>query len=384
VPVRTGKAICVATPAFGATTETFITNHIRHLPFRMCILFGGSLQYDQHGASIVSSVSLRLVDPVLRRLGLTNGSPSLFRGQTRFLRREKVAAVLAEYGPAGVQVLPACRGVGVPLIVHFHGYDAYMQDTLDRYGVQYLELFRYAAAVVAVSKDMVSQLMTLGAPRDKIAYIPYGVDTASFDKAAPAQAPPWFLAVGRFVEKKGPFVTLCAFAKVLLRCPEAKLTMIGDGPLLGPCKHLARALGIFTAVQFTGAQPHEVVCDAMRKARAFVQHSLRATDGDSEGTPVAVMEAQAAGLPVVATRHAGIKDVVLNGQSGLLVDELDAVGMADAMITLALDGDLAARMGQVGRQRVLAEFSLSLSIQRLASVIDRLTGGISNSTEIAS
>jgi glycosyltransferase involved in cell wall biosynthesis len=217
---------------------------------------------------------------------------------------------------------------------------------------------------------MQEQLARLGAPRDKIVYIPYGVDTTVFDRAAPAEAPPWFVAVGRFVEKKAPFITLSAFAKVLPLCPEARLTMIGDGPLLGPCKHLAHAMGISSAVEFLGPQSPEAVAATMRKSRAFVQHSVRATNGDCEGTPVAILEAQAAGLPVVATRHAGIKDVVVEGQSGLLVDELDGDGMADAMRLLAEDAGLAARMGRVGRQIVLDSFSLPRAIQRLASLIE--------------
>jgi glycosyltransferase involved in cell wall biosynthesis len=271
--------------------------------------------------------------------------------------------------------LPASRRAGIPLIVHFHGCDAYVEYVLNKYQLQYKKLFEYAGAIVAVSRDMEEQLVRLGAPRDKILYAPCGVNTELFDEAAPSEVPPWFLAVGRFVEKKGPVVTLCAFEKVLQRCPEAKLTMIGDGPLLGSCKHLARALGISTAVQFTGAKSHDVVCNAMKNSRVFVQHSLRAIDGDSEGTPVSVIEAQAAGLPVVATRHAGIKEVVLNGQSGILVDELDANSMADAMVMLALDADMAARMGRVGRERILNEYSLRLYIQRIASVIETLTSG---------
>ncbi|MBN2579620.1 MAG: glycosyltransferase [Pirellulales bacterium] len=373
VPARTGKTLCIATPSVAAASETFITNHIVHLPFRVCLLHGKWLQRDHQGKPVASPIAYRLADPLLGRLRIARSSPWLVRGTMRFFRRENVAAVLAEYGPTGVRILPACRKAGVPLIVHFHGYDAYRQKVIDRNRSQYQQLFEYAGAVIAVSRDMEEQLARLGAPQEKIVYIPCGVDTTQFEGAEPAKSPPQFLAVGRFVEKKGPLITLSAFAKVLRQCPEATLTMIGDGPLLDPAKDLARSLGISTAVQFPGSQPHHAVRAAMQKARALVQHSLRAADGDSEGTPVAVMEAQASGLPVVATRHAGIKDVVQDGGSGLLVAEKDQDALAEAMITLALDADLAARLGRVGRQRVAAEFNLPLSIERLTSVIHRLS-----------
>jgi glycosyltransferase involved in cell wall biosynthesis len=108
----------------------------------------------------------------------------------------------------------------------------------------------------------------------------------------------------------------------------------------------------------------------MRRARAFVQHSVRTSYGDSEGTPVAVLEAGASGLPVVSTRHAGIKDVVIEGETGFLVDEGDIEGMAAHMLTLARDADLAGRMGRRAREHVAANFSMEQHIARLAEVLE--------------
>ena len=105
----------------------------------------------------------------------------------------------------------------------------------------------------------------------------------------------------------------------------------------------------------------------IRDADSFTA-DLRLFRGD--GTPVAVLEASATGLPVVATRHAGIPDVVLDGETGLLVDEGDVEGMAAQMIRLADDPELAARLGRAGRQRVCAEFSMEKSIAGLWSIIE--------------
>jgi glycosyltransferase involved in cell wall biosynthesis len=198
---------------------------------------------------------------------------------------------------------------------------------------------------------------------------PCGVDCRGFRSAAPATAPPVFLAVGRFVEKKAPQLTILAFAAVHRQNPEVRLRMIGNGPLLDACRDLAHGLGVASAVTFLDAQPHAVIQEEMRRACVFVQHSVEAPSGDSEGTPVAVLEAGASGLPVVATRHAGIPDVVVEGETGLLVDERDVARMSSAMSTLIADRALAARLGAAARDHVQTRFSMERSLNCLWTVI---------------
>ena len=140
-------------------------------------------------------------------------------------------------------------------------------------------------------------------------------------------AAPVFVAVGRFVDKKAPQLTLAAFGQVAATLREAQLVMIGDGPLFESTRRAARSFGLEDRVEFRGRQTSQEVATAMRKARVFVQHSIRTVRGDSEGTPVSILEAGAAGLPVVSTRHAGIKDVVQHGSTGFLVEEGDVEGI---------------------------------------------------------
>ena len=110
----------------------------------------------------------------------------------------------------------------------------------------------------------------------------------------------------------------------------------------------------------------------MRGARAFLQHSLVAPDGDSEGSPVAVMEAQLSGLPVVATRHAGIPEVVLDCRTGLLVDEGDVEAMAEAMQQMVVHPFQAARLGAAGRKRIEAAFTVDHHIAAVSALLHRL------------
>jgi len=215
---------------------------------------------------------------------------------------------------------------------------------------------------------MERQLLDLGAREEKLYYNPYGVDTSLFHNANPAHVAPIFLAVGRFVDKKAPYLTLLSFAKVKKKIPQARLKIIGDGPLLETCRQLAHALDI-AGIELPGPQTHAQVARTMQQARAFVQHSIKPSYGDSEGTPVAVLEAGAAGLPVVATRHGGIKDVVIHGQTGFLVDEGDVDGMVEYMIRLAEDPALAAQLGHTARQRICSHFSMEKSISGLWKIV---------------
>ena len=287
----------------------------------------------------------------------------------KVFRDRKIEAVLAEYGEMGVQVMDATERAGIPLIVHFHGYDASVKSVLEEHRETYPRMFGAASAVIAVSRAMQRKLIELGAPEEKVHYNPYGVDGDRFRGADPGAAPPMFIAVGRFTEKKAPQITISAFAKVLNACPDARLRMIGEGPLLEQCKALANDLGISHAIEFLGAQNHSVVESEMQNARCFVQHSIVAPSGDCEGTPVSILEAGATGLPVVSTRHAGIPDVVIEGQTGFLVDEGDESGMAHLMTQFAQQPELARTMGSAAREHITRNFSKQHRISSLWNII---------------
>jgi colanic acid/amylovoran biosynthesis glycosyltransferase len=361
------RCISVVTPYFPAVSETFIRRHIEELPAEVVLVYGWPPSVD--GRPILS-----LPNRALHKIRRIAFGGDLDRVTTaayiKAFRHYRVAAVLAEYGTTGVLVGAACRQLRIPLIVHFHGYDASVHSILSENAEQYRVMFREAAAVIAVSRPMQRKLISLGAPAHKVHYNPCGIDCREFAGADPAAAPPVFVGAGRFIEKKAPDLTLQAFAEVHRAVPEARLHMVGDGPLLDRCRELAIELGIADSVTFLGAQPHSVVQGEMRRARGFVQHSVEAASGDSEGMPVSILEAGASGLPVVSTRHAGIPDAVSNGETGFLVDERDVTGMAEYMLQLAKDPALAGKLGQAARGRIQESFSKEQSLSRLWAIIE--------------
>ena len=141
---------------------------------------------------------------------------------------------------------------------------------------------------------------------------------------------------------------------------------------MAEAKRLAQGLALADRVRFLGLQTPTAIAAWMGRSRALLQHSLTGPDGDQEGAPVVVMEAQLSGLPVVASRHAGIPELVIDGQTGLLVDEGDGQAMATAIARLGQDAALAARLGQAGRQRCLQRFTCRHHHQQLGALVARL------------
>lgn len=369
--------ICVCASENNAYPETFIRAHVTRLKGNVSFVFGGFFPTRKGpGGEFLMKIpgaGERIRRFALKRLFKHDFSQDKLKQDAfyDYLKNERIDVVLAEYGPTGAQVMDVCRRAGVTLVVHFHGFDAYRKNTLDEYRLLYPKMFEAAHAIVCVSRHMEEQLLKMNAPREKLFYNPCGGDMSLFQGSNPAQSAPLFISTGRFVDKKAPHLTLLAFARVLPNVPDARLIMVGDGPLLDAGKSLVKALGIAHAVKFPGALPHQDVAGLMRQARAFVQHSITPESGDSEGTPVAVSEAGGSGLPVIATRHGGIPDVVVDGVTGYLVDECDVDTMSQRMTTLAKDPNLAARMGQEARARVLAQFTLEKTIAVLDDIIEK-------------
>jgi len=266
--------------------------------------------------------------------------------------------------------MDACLEAAVPLVVHFHGFDAYDQRVLDELEVKYARLFVTAALLVAPSQSMRDRLLELGAPAEKVFVNPYGVDTALFGGGDPGASPPTLVSIGRFVDKKAPHLTLLSFRLALEKCPDAQLWMVGDGELLESCRHVASALGISHAVQFLGVRGPSEIATILRSARALVQHSMRTSYGDSESLGVVFLEAGASGVPAIATRHDGIPEVVLDGDTGLLVAEGDLQAMAGCMVRVLTDAEFAARLGQAARARIATHFAMEDSITKLWGAIE--------------
>lgn len=365
------QRICLIHPNPGPVCETFIQAQATHLPGIVSVLHGGHMPlYDGDGATL--HPDLPQDAPLLFSpdgIPATEEQKRAVQNMVEYFAANSIDVVLAEYGPTGVAMLKPCELARVPLVTHFHGFDAAFRPVLMKYERGYKRLFKQAAAIIAVSKVMEQDLLRLGASASRLEINPYGVNAAMFANAKPEWSKPHFLAVGRFVDKKSPATVVRAFIQVARGVSGTTLSMIGDGPLREKCIKIAAEHGVSDRVTFPGSLSHAEVADAMRHARCFVQHSVTPESGDKEGTPNSVIEASASGLPVVSTRHAGIPEAVIHGETGLLCDEGDEAAMVQNMLAMAKNPELAGECGRAGRKHIMANYEAKKQLNRLLSIL---------------
>lgn len=359
--------IAIFTPNQNPYSETFIQAHKN--------LLQGEIFYYYGRQNIRLEGQPRLSTPLERRFLYLKGKllkrPANFIQQTillKSLKKDKIDVVLVEYGTHAHYILPLIKKAGLPFIVHFHGYDASVGEVIKTHN-NFREVFQYASKVIAVSHKMEEMLLGIGCPPGKLIYNVYGPQP-EFLQVEPTFSKKQFVAIGRFTDKKAPYYSILAFRKVISKYPDTKLIMAGDGQLLNTCKNLVNHLGMQNQVEFPGVITPEKYRDLLSESLAFVQHSVKADNGDMEGTPLAVLEASAAGLPVVATMHAGIPDVIINDETGLLCSEHDVEAMANNMILLLEDFQRAKDLGAAGKKNISTHFTMQRHIATLQEVLE--------------
>jgi glycosyltransferase involved in cell wall biosynthesis len=218
-----------------------------------------------------------------------------------------------------------------------------------------------AARYCCVSQDIASEVLARRiVPAWKVMVVPNGIDLLRFEVKAlrvgrretlgiPLEAPV-VGTVGRLTEIKRQDLLIRAFGLMLDRAPDAHLLIVGDGPLGGELRRLADSLDLGDRVHFAGYEPHPEVY--------LAEMDVFALSSRSEGMPLAVLEAWAAGLPVVATHVGGLPELIQDGQTGILVDTDDEAPLAEALVGLIADPSRARQLGDNGRRRVEADYSL--------------------------
>ena len=239
-------------------------------------------------------------------------------------------------------------------------------EFFDVYGERLADKVRSARFVICVSDFTRSQLMALVDEREwaKLRIVHCGVDPDLFAPDGRGDTE-WFeiLIVARLTQGKGHAVLLEALADLSARGIDVRLTVVGDGPKRADLEKLAVELGVSGRTVFAGAVAQEAIREHYRRAALFCLPSF------AEGVPVVLMEAMAMCLPVVATDVMGVKELVSDEESGLLVRPGRPDLLADAIARLALDPALRRRMGAVGREAVMRDFDIRHAGEQLQAVI---------------
>ena len=220
-------------------------------------------------------------------------------------------------------------------------------------------MFHVADVVTTNCYFMSKQLQKLGCPLDKIHKLNYGLNPDEYPFRERTLKDGEFvriLTVARLVEKKGLEYSIRAVNRVRAKNTELHYDIIGEGPLRSMLEALIHQLGMEDVVTLHGAKEGSFVRQILNKAHIFMLNSVTATNGDLEGTPVSLLEAQACGLPVVSSWHSGIPEVILDGESGFLLPECDVSAISDRLTYLVNNPDRWSEMGRKGRQNIEKQY----------------------------
>jgi glycosyltransferase involved in cell wall biosynthesis len=300
-------------------------------------------------------------------------SPTL----VRTLRALKPDILHAYTGVSGAHALPLARRLRIPLVVSFGGYDATATEAeLRQWATRGRVLLRRKEAmkremqrIVTISDFLRRQLVERGWPAEKIRVIHRGIDTERFTpEGSPPlseRAPVVFFA-GRLIEVKGTTYLLRAMREVRTRVPDARLVIAGAGELRAALEREAGELGV--PVRFLGRASADVVRACHAEAQVYCMPSVTAATGQREGLSNALLEAMAAGLPVVGSDSGGIPEAI--GDAGFLVAERDVGALASRITQLLSDAALRERMGRAARQRIATHFDLRRQAAKLEALYD--------------
>lgn len=296
-----------------------------------------------------------------------------------YTREMQPDLIHAHFGTAGYLAAPAAKALGIPLIVTFHGYDVSKLPREEKWRCRYRELFSEADCLIGVSKHICGLVLRLGAEESKIYMMHNGVDLHKFPYSDPRAR---FdgqnvrcIFIGRLVPKKGPLQMIEAFHLARMTMKDRinlSLTIIGEGPLRKTLEEKIRVLGLGGHIEMLDGLPHGEVAKQFQRAHIYIQHSVTASDGDQEGLPVSLIEASAAGLPIVSTIHSGIPEEVLNGKTGFLVPEHDIHGMSKKIVELCQNPALWTVFGKAGRKHMKENFDIKAQTAKQMQLIEEV------------
>jgi glycosyltransferase involved in cell wall biosynthesis len=387
--------ICVLATEYPSITETFISEPIQWLrsaghdvsviAHKRGNLPGSSLAthpativplWHSHAAKLAAAAgapasTLRLAGAARRWARVAGGSAA--ETLTRAMRPElrEADCVLAHFGPTGVAWLAAAGLAERPYAVYIHGYDA--TKVLRSRPDYYRTLAASGARALTQSEFMRGKLVTAGFDRAQVKLVPYGVTPELARLALRGHAgPPTMLTIARLVEKKGLADSLTAFARAQ---PELggrwRYRIVGDGPLERDLKRLTSELGVEELVDLSGALARPETLEAIAAARIFVLASKTAPSGDTEGSPVSILEAQTMGLPVISTLHAGIPETLppTAAAEGYLVAEGDIEGLRRAIVRLATNDAARAEWADACRSHAQRYHSAEAHVEALVRAL---------------
>ncbi len=292
---------------------------------------------------------------------------ALAREARRLCAREQFDQIhcgqTVETAPAGMRL---ARQLGVPGLVHTFAEDVTSWLKHPVYTPMMRQALQQASVVTSISRFTIDYLRELGVPEERIVLLYPGVNPedwrstggeASVREEYGLAGKRVILTVSRLIPRKGQDTVIRALPAVLRRVPDAVYLVVGGGPEEARLRALASELGVADHIRWVGSIPNSRTVDFYHASDLFVMPNRRMPNGDIEGFGLVFLEANACGKPVIGGRSGGAVDAIEEGVSGFLVDPMSSDEIANRLISLLTDQDLAARLGQGGRKRVESEFT---------------------------
>ena len=282
------------------------------------------------------------------------------------LDRARVQHVHAHFATAAARLAYLVRTMGGPTYsVTAHAKDIWHEEVDE---VTLREKLSGAGFVATVTERNRKYLVGLLGPNRSVSLIPNSVDAARITPTDRRPQPGRVLTVARLIEKKGIADLVAACGLLTAEGTTLKLVVVGDGPERPDLESASRSLRV--DAEFLGALRHEDVIAEYRRSAVFALPCVHASSGDRDGLPTSVLEAMAAGVPVVTTSVNGLPEAVIDGSTGLVVPERDPDALASAIRKLLDDPELGSALASSARQRVEERFSVSASTSKLRSLIE--------------
>ncbi|WP_322032447.1 glycosyltransferase [Paraburkholderia sp. J76] len=345
-------------------SEPFIALQARHLSSFEPVFVGR----ERLGASPegLHSIAIESREQIGKFVHAVSGRSS---GLNREVARSRPSIVHAHFGVDALYGASLAHSLRVPLIATLHGFDVTVRRSellmsgspaLIRYGLLHWRLAKSAKRLLCVSEFIRRKAIDFGFPEENLLTHYIGIDLSQFTPTLRTRAETFrILHVARLVEKKGTRYLL----EALCRLPErdrihVHLDIIGEGALREQLENMVLQNGIGGNVTFHGTRSQYDVREILATADVLCLPSVTAANGDAEGLGMVVLEAAASGVPVIATRHGGIPEAVVDGETGMLLPERDAVALANAITFLVENEPARSRMGRNGRLHVERNFDV--------------------------
>lgn len=264
-------------------------------------------------------------------------------------------------------------GIKGKLVTMFHGCD--IRQGVEKGGEIYRQLFNYGDCFLAISDYNYKNLIQFGVNPDKIVFHPVGIEIDKFpfkwQERNKISSPIIILTVARLVEEKGLKYSIMAINEILKKNSDLTLKyyIVGEGPLEESLKKLVKELKLEGVIKYLGSLDQVEVSKEMLKAHIFLLPSI------AEALPVVLMEAQAIGLPVIATNVGSVDEVVINQKSGFIVPVRDVGALAEKLEYLIEHPEIWLEMGRYGRKYIEEKYNIKKLNEKIVEIYKNLISG---------